>query len=224
MSSGNSHQKKRSAKVGRPRLSDRPPGFSRAELIEAAREVFIEEGYEKATIRKIASRAGLSSASIYRHFSDKADLLFAVLSQLTRPSAVPGLSGDPRSASKLARIVAGFAQTKSDVVRRTAAEVHSAAAREPRARDLLQEYTQRSLEFAVANMDKLIRDGQLPPDLDKARTHQMILMMVTGLAHLDSLYPDLIGDRTWIKFVESTVSDLLLRSTWRDPEFQAENS
>ena len=49
----------------------------RAEILEAAERIFIEEGYEGATIRKIAEEVGVSSTALYVHFRGKERLRFA---------------------------------------------------------------------------------------------------------------------------------------------------
>lgn len=45
-------------------------------IIEAAKKEFLEKGFEKASIRTIASRAGLTKGSIYTYFESK-DALFS---------------------------------------------------------------------------------------------------------------------------------------------------
>src|ERR1700749_1130693 len=47
----------------------------RAEILEAAERIFVAQGYEGATIRKIAEEVGLSSTALYMHFEDKAAIL-----------------------------------------------------------------------------------------------------------------------------------------------------
>lgn len=47
----------------------------RAEILAAAERIFVEHGYEGATIRKIADEVGLSSTALYMHFSDKGEIL-----------------------------------------------------------------------------------------------------------------------------------------------------
>lgn len=43
----------------------------RAKILDAARELFAEEGYEAVTMRKIAERIEYSPTAIYLHFKDK---------------------------------------------------------------------------------------------------------------------------------------------------------
>jgi TetR/AcrR family transcriptional repressor of mexJK operon len=54
----------------------------RARLIQAAAEVFVEEGY-RASVERVASRAGVARQTLYNHFPCKADLFREVVSQAT---------------------------------------------------------------------------------------------------------------------------------------------
>lgn len=47
----------------------------RAEILSAAERIFVADGYEGATIRKIADEVGVSSTALYMHFQDKACIL-----------------------------------------------------------------------------------------------------------------------------------------------------
>lgn len=50
----------------------------RAEMLAAAERIFVEHGYEGATIRKIADEVGLSSTALYMHFADKGEILHEI--------------------------------------------------------------------------------------------------------------------------------------------------
>jgi TetR/AcrR family transcriptional repressor of mexJK operon len=57
-------------------------------ILQAATEVFLQNGYEKTTIDDIVSRAGGSKATVYKHFKTKRELFTAVIdSVVTRGSA-----------------------------------------------------------------------------------------------------------------------------------------
>lgn len=47
----------------------------RGEILAAAERIFVEHGYEGATIRKIAEAVGLSSTALYMHFREKSEIL-----------------------------------------------------------------------------------------------------------------------------------------------------
>ena len=50
----------------------------RQEILDAARELFLKEGYENVQMRRIAEKIEYSPTTIYLYFENKADLLFAV--------------------------------------------------------------------------------------------------------------------------------------------------
>lgn len=50
----------------------------RAEILAATERIFVDHGYEGATIRKIADEVGLSSTALYMHFSDKSEILHEI--------------------------------------------------------------------------------------------------------------------------------------------------
>jgi len=47
-------------------------------ILSAAREIFLREGYENTSIRKIATKIEYSPGIIYHHFKDKNELLLAL--------------------------------------------------------------------------------------------------------------------------------------------------
>lgn len=72
--------------------------FLRQEILDAASELFVNEGYENVSMRRIADKIEYSPTTIYLYFKDKAELLeqvcvetFSRLSaHLTRILAQPG--------------------------------------------------------------------------------------------------------------------------------------
>lgn len=53
----------------------------RRALLEAAAAVFLDTGYEALSMRRVALRAGYTATTIYRYFTDKDALLFAVVAE-----------------------------------------------------------------------------------------------------------------------------------------------
>ncbi len=52
---------------------------TRAKVLAAARRLFSEQGYEGATIRDIASAAGMSTGAVFANFTDKSDLFREIM-------------------------------------------------------------------------------------------------------------------------------------------------
>ncbi|MFE7197087.1 TetR/AcrR family transcriptional regulator [Microbacterium oxydans] len=82
-----------------PRRRGRPRGVSdsRARIIASAVDDFGEKGYDGATIRSIAARAGVDSALVHHYFGTKADLFAEAVGIPLRPDIdVPGILTGPR--------------------------------------------------------------------------------------------------------------------------------
>jgi AcrR family transcriptional regulator len=77
----------------------------RQEIMDAARDLFVQQGYENVSMRKIADRIEYSPTAIYLHFKDKSELLNSICT-----ATFAGL------ASALAGISAKFKAGKSDPV------------------------------------------------------------------------------------------------------------
>jgi AcrR family transcriptional regulator len=53
----------------------------REEILQAAKELFLEQGYDSTTIRRIADRVGISAPALYLYFKDKEALMLALCDQ-----------------------------------------------------------------------------------------------------------------------------------------------
>ncbi len=54
----------------------------RQEILDAARDILVREGYGGLSMRKVAERIDYSPTAIYLHFKDRDDLVFCVCEQL----------------------------------------------------------------------------------------------------------------------------------------------
>ncbi|MGH9080899.1 MAG: TetR/AcrR family transcriptional regulator [Acidimicrobiales bacterium] len=57
---------------------DTEPHDTRARILEVALDLFIDQGYDKTSLREIAGRLGLTKAALYYHFHSKQDILLAL--------------------------------------------------------------------------------------------------------------------------------------------------
>ena len=64
-----------------PRLTDATKAARRAQIIEAAISCFLEKGYTNTSMSDIIKASGLSSGSIYSHFSGKEDILNTAINE-----------------------------------------------------------------------------------------------------------------------------------------------
>ncbi len=80
---------------------------ARGRLEQAALELFIERGFEQATVTEIAERAGLTQRTFFRHFADKREVLFAGAG-LLREFLVSAVASAPDSAAPIAAVAAAL--------------------------------------------------------------------------------------------------------------------
>lgn len=78
----------------------------RQQIMDSARELFVNEGYDHVSMRKIAAKIGYSPTTIYLYFDDKADLLSQICGQTfaqlaNNITAINRLSADPPEKLRL---------------------------------------------------------------------------------------------------------------------------
>lgn len=132
--------------------SGRRPGESgtREAILDAARRAFAEQGYDRATIRGIAARAGVDPALVY-HFHGSKEELFAAAMQLPfQPSEIlpPLLEGDAAGlAERILRLFLGVSDRPGGSP--FVALIRSASTNEQAAR-MLREFMSREVIGRVA--------------------------------------------------------------------------
>ncbi len=72
-------------------------------ILDAALEVFGEQGYNAGSIDEVAARVGLSKAGVLHHFSSKAELLTGVLER--RDTLAGDVLAEPSGDAALRRII-----------------------------------------------------------------------------------------------------------------------
>ena len=80
---------------------------ARDRLREAALALFVEAGYEQTTVADIASRAGLTPRTFFRHFSDKREVLFDG-SAMLRDAMIAALEAAPAGAAPMSAVAAAL--------------------------------------------------------------------------------------------------------------------
>lgn len=90
---------------------DRVAAQKRGLTLDAAVERFLADGYDRTTLEAVAKTAGVSSATLYKHFPTKADLFGGVMARLwaSEPGSEGAMPppGDPRAG--LLRIGSDYA-------------------------------------------------------------------------------------------------------------------
>jgi TetR/AcrR family transcriptional regulator, mexJK operon transcriptional repressor len=81
--------------------------LKRRQIVDGARQIFLQNGYAEASMDEIAAKAGVSKGTLYNHFDSKDDmfksLIHAEAERLARDLPSPDRE-DPNPASALRRI------------------------------------------------------------------------------------------------------------------------
>lgn len=133
---------RRRSRTRTPRTGRRPGGSdSRDALLEAARQLFAERGYEGASLRAIGAAAGVDAALVAHFFGSKADLLAAAVDWPFDPDAtLPRLLAHGRDRVGEALTELFLSVWDDERQRNPLLTLLRAATTEPRAATLLHEF------------------------------------------------------------------------------------
>jgi len=167
---------------------------TRVAVIEAAREVFMRDGWQKATIAAIAERAGVSAETVYAGFRNKRTLLEPAITAAVRgpaPDTPLMQQAGPRAvleATDQSRQLALFTSDITDILERVApmmAVLRTAAETEPELAAHYARLHRGRRENFERVVDALLRNGPLRLDRETALasiarlTSPEVFMLVT---------------------------------------------
>jgi AcrR family transcriptional regulator len=198
-------------RLGRPRKSDQPDGKStRDRILDAAGELFALYGFDATSVDAIAQRAGLTVGALYRHFSAKGELLLDVVRRaLTSLPIARHMRGDRGRANLLPKMVMLYMAPASRPLRRLVIELHTAASRDARVARLFRDFSERMAGDTRSRIETGLADGNLKPKLDPDLAARFLMVLIAGLAHVDTLYPGLLANPAWRDLVMEIVAIVL---------------
>jgi AcrR family transcriptional regulator len=168
-------------------------------VLDAARGLFVEQGYGRTTIADVARSAGVSVETVYGAFGNKATLLHRVwdvtiggddeeITYHERPEIL-ALRAEPDLARRFAMQAALFTQTARRIVPFLLA-VQGAAATEPAAAEMLAEMGRQRLEGLSVMAREAAATGQLA--VTETECRDIIWATTDGV-----LWKRLVNERGW---------------------------
>ncbi len=192
---------------------------TRQRLLEAAGEVFAEQGYRNATVREIVARAGANVAAVNYHFGDKQRLYGAVLhyaaSQAIRFMG-PDPADPPRAAGvRLRRFIHSFVSQVLDAGK--PAWFGKLVAREmTEPTDALDELVERTIRPNFEALAAIIREiigGDAPHEIVRLAARSVVAQCVFyhhSRAVIVRLQPDFSVRPDDIERIASHIADFSL--------------
>ncbi|SDR95255.1 efflux system transcriptional repressor EmhR [Pseudomonas fuscovaginae UPB0736] len=172
---------------------------TRKQILEAAEKAFYERGVARTTLADIATLAGVTRGAIYWHFSNKADLVQAMLDSLREPlddmAKASEDQDEPDPLGCMRRLLIHlFQQIALDPKVRRINEIlfHKCEFTDEmcdlrRQRRAVSLDCNAHIELALRNA---VNRGQLPEDLDTARAAITLHAWVDGILYKWLLVPD----------------------------------
>ncbi|CAM3181913.1 TetR family transcriptional regulator [Stackebrandtia soli] len=157
--------------------SGRRPGRpdTRQDILNAARVAFAADGYDRTSIRRIATDAGVDPALIHHYFATKDRLFLAAIEAPFIPSELISQVAEGDFATFGRRLVATFVQIwDGEIGERAQAFLRSVIAH-PDRRTLVNDFV----------LTQILREalGHAAPDLDHAETRgSLVASQLLGLA------------------------------------------
>lgn len=169
------------------------------ELLDAARELFVEKGFAAARAEDIAARAGVSKATLYLYFRSKEDLLKALIAEGFGPCIAIDAQeiGEATTSHDLLRDVlatwrsALMAAQAGGIFKLVLTEVHHFPGL---AAFWAQEVIEPARRLVSAIVVRGIERGEFRPVDPDVVVHALVLPMITLCLHRHAMGPGVPDD------------------------------
>lgn len=177
----------------------RERGLKRRDLIlDAAMALFLERGFEAASLQEIMSRAGGSLATLYRLFGNKEGLFNAVIER--KAEAVFGELEIPDVSADMADFLHALGRrlmdllVSPDVVGMNRL-VLSEGARNPKIRAIFMEQApNRMYRFLAQYLSNQVDAGKLVPDMDTELAAIQFVELIRGAFYMRGLLGEPVNE------------------------------
>jgi AcrR family transcriptional regulator len=169
---------------------------TRAALLEAARALIREKGYERTTMEEVARRAGMTGGALYGNFKNR-DELFIALGQTywapIKPMIRPGSSFADKMRAMAEATIAALPERRVGVVGRLTGMAYALS--HEALRTQVHETTAASYGGGAGWLRSVGDDGQLPMPAELLVV--VIHSLTEGLVFQRLMTPDLVPDEVF---------------------------
>jgi AcrR family transcriptional regulator len=140
-----------------------------AEIVAAARAVFVDKGFERASVAEIAARVGVVEGLVYSYFPSKRDLLNEVLRGMYEPliqDVEAGFSRLQGLRSRLRFLIWRHLRVYAEEPGLSRLALHEVRTGPDYFSSVLHDLQVRYTSFMVRTVRDAVRDGELPAGTD----------------------------------------------------------
>ncbi|PZU12389.1 MAG: TetR/AcrR family transcriptional regulator [Sphingobium sp.] len=195
----------------------RKGAMTRVKLIDAGRKAFSAYGYEAARVADVARIAGVSHGNFYRHFTDKDDLLHAVLEELheglRRPSPIKRAGYNPGLFEEMVERNTGFFHIYA--AHRDMLRVAREAAAKPSPNPFLKTWLEMRVPFIERNrrwMERLQKAGSIDAAVNVSLMAEALGSMIEQLAYVHIGLPEKVPTKDELDELGRTCGLIWFRS------------
>ncbi|MGC9333088.1 MAG: TetR/AcrR family transcriptional regulator [Anaerolineae bacterium] len=180
---------------------------TRARLLEAAAELFAEQGYARTTTRDLAAAASVNEVTLFRHFGSKKNLFAAVVEHYASPGLDAALEIQPSADYRQDLIVMGRQVLALMLERRDAMRLMLCEAEHfPEVGEVLAQNPRRLRRALASYLQQQMQRGavrQLHPEAAAQAFWGMFFAYSVSQGLLDEdVSPELSVEEIVIQFVE----------------------
>jgi len=154
---------------------EQQPAEKRQEIVDAARALFLDVGYESTSMTAIAAAARVASNTIYWYFKDKDELLVAVLDAELEQGMSKFLSGPAADSTGRLLMVVNQLQQASRLVATVHARMHLSPA--------IAVWHDRFHELSEMLIQAEMNEAGIPPERAKSLVKIWVFTVEGLLAH-----------------------------------------
>jgi AcrR family transcriptional regulator len=193
----------------KPPRSRLPRSARRAQLLGAAQEVFVAQGYHAAAMDEIAERAGVSKPVLYQHFPGKLDLYLALIDTHSEELVTTvrlALAATTDNRQRVAGAIAAY----FDFVDRDGEAFRLVFENDLRSEPIVSDRVESALRTCMEAITAVVAaDTHLPEE-----EAQMLAVGLTGLAEVAARWW-LAGGGVGGRVSKERAVELLARLSWR---------
>jgi len=199
-----------------PKLKEESARQRREQILEAAYELFATRGYQRTTMRRLASKMGMTTGVLYTYFASKDEIIQALAERSRKSSSqlLEVLSKEETSREALRSLLSMFADhwDREPAQRGARANINllsEATRRESIQREAAQLYSNTGRIFKRLAKDASER-GELEADVDPDAVGDFLNALFLGM----QVEQILVGEKSPGDHI-AAISKVLLGHIWR---------
>lgn len=192
-------------------VGDAPPPLrgeaTRERVLAAASHLFATQGFDGTSVEAVAAAADLTVPGMYRHFPGKDQLLVSVARRVTRLSrARQALATGTDLAGGLAALFEEYLEAGQIERRRLSIELSRASFQNAELHDALVGFNELLRDSLTATIVGATSAGD---EREAALLSHLLLVILMGAVHLDTLDPERVGDARLTAFLRRRFAVLI---------------